>query len=137
MLHNFYPISREFDAIFDDFTRKAFKSADTYPVYNIFEDESEIHIEIAVTGLGEENLKAYIDDGYLVVEGKYPDEKDKNFIHKGLSKKDFIRKFWLDKNYEVEEIDVKNGLMQIKVVKKEPDRLLIPINGEVKKLEPS
>jgi molecular chaperone IbpA len=134
MLHNFYPISREFDAIFSDFTKKAFNTADAYPVYNIYEDDNVVFIEIAVTGLGEENLKAYLDEGYLVIEGNYPEDHDKKYVHKGLSKKNFKRKFWIDKTYEVEEIDVQNGLMKIKIVHKEPDKKLIEINSKVKKL---
>jgi len=137
MFRNFYPISRDFESIFEDFTDKAFKQADAYPVYNIYtsEDNDEAFIEIAVTGLGEENLKAYDDEGMLVIEGKYPeDETGKRYFHRGLSRKDFTRKFKID-NFYVEEISVVNGLMSIHLRKQAPERKSIPIKSEVKQLK--
>ena len=131
MLHNFYPISKDFETIFSDFTDRAFKTSNSYPVFNIYytEDNEEAFIEIAVTGMGEENLKAYKDDeGVLVIEGKFPEEPEgRNYVHRGLSRKDFVRKFKIE-NFEVEEIDVKNGLMKIHLKKVKPERKLIPIN---------
>jgi len=80
-----YPMSQEFENIFDDFTSKAFNQDDVYPPYNIFTEDEKGIIEIAVTGLDEKDLKAYFDDGYLVVEGKHPkDDENRTYNHKGL-----------------------------------------------------
>ncbi len=122
-------MSQVFENIFDDFTSKAFNQDDVYTPYNIFTEDEKGIIEIAVTGLDEKDLKAYFDDGYLVVEGKHPkDEENRSYNHKGLSTKDFKKKFKLEKNWEVKEIDVKNGLMQIILEQNVPKKQLIPIN---------
>jgi len=137
MATSLYPISRKFDDIFDQFTKEAFKVDDSYPVYNIYSYEVDECkrmgvIEIAVTGLGKEDIQVYEEDGYLVVEGTYP-KNDENgetvFVHRGLSKKDFTRKFWLDPNYEVGSIKVKNGLMKIFLKETSKNKKFLEISG--------
>ena len=123
-----YPMSTEFESIFDDITSKAFNQDDVYPPYNIFTEGDKGIIEIACTGMDESNLKAYFDDGFLIVEGKHPEQNNRVYNHKGLSTKDFRKKFRLEKNWEVKEIDVVNGLMQITLEQNKPEKQLIPIN---------
>jgi molecular chaperone IbpA len=133
-----YPITRDFGTLFDTFQESAFKADTSYPVYNTFKidnpDEinadSKSFIEIAVTGLSEKDIKAYFDeDNYLVIEGKYPEE-DRTYFHRGLSRKDFKRKFELGKNVEVKNITVKNGILIVELQDNIPETKLIPINTQ-------
>ena len=99
-----------------------------YPPYNVFETDEGAGIEIAVTGLAKDDLEVYFDeDKYLVVQGTYGQSGDKEYTHKGLSTKDFKRKFQLAKHYGVESVEVLNGLMSIKLKKIEPEKKMIPI----------
>lgn len=130
-MFTFYPISKDFDSVLESLTSDAYKSAPTYPPYNIFEEEQGGVIEMAVTGLSEKDIQIYFDeDNYLVIEGKYPDTSEKMYKHKGLSKKDFTRKFRLEKNYNVQSAEVKDGLLRIALHREDPKRQLIPINTQ-------
>jgi molecular chaperone IbpA len=129
-----YPITRDFGDLFDTFTESAFKADNSYPVYNTYKTEDEekekLFIEIAITGLTEKDVKAYFDeDNYLVIEGKYPEE-ERSYFHRGLSRKDFKRKFELGKNLEVKSITAKNGVLTVELQDNIPEIELIPISND-------
>jgi HSP20 family molecular chaperone IbpA len=126
----FYPISREFDEIFDTMASTATRSAPSYPPYNLSTDGENGLIEIAATGLSEKDIKVYFDeDGLLTAEGTYPDKDEKEYTHKGLSKKNFKRKFRLEK-YKVQNATLENGLLSIEIAKETPKLEFIPINSK-------
>jgi len=140
MLNYFYPITADFDKLFEDFTNELTKSSTNYPPYNIGtiqkEDTKYGLIEIAVTGLTEKDVKVYFDDeGLLTIEGKYPKiETEINYNFKSLSSKDFTRKFKLEKNYTVKAVQLENGLLRIFLKEDKPEIQTIPINTEKVKL---
>ena len=120
--------------IFDDMDKffiESFKQDTTYPPYNVYfeeGDEDTQFVEIAVSGFDKEDLQVYFDDeGFLVIEGK-KESSDKKYIHKGLSKKNFVRKFEVPKTLDVKNIEVKNGLMLIELSRVEPNKKLLTIN---------
>ena len=121
------PVSQNFDEIFETFTKSAFNADKMYPPYNTYEQDDKEFIELAVTGLSKENINAYFEDGYLVIDGKYP-ETDRKYFHKGLSRKDFKRKFQLAKDYEVDTINVKDGLCTIELVENKPEMKYLEIH---------
>jgi molecular chaperone IbpA len=132
VMFNIYPITRDFDEIFENFTSSVYKVDNNYPPYNIFTIEDEERygkIEIACAGIPEENIKVYFDDSdLLVVEGTYPEAKERQYTHKGLSTKDFAKKFRLEKNWEIKEVNYENGLLEILLIQNKPKKQFIPIN---------
>ncbi len=142
-----YPITDNFDDLFEELTASSYKSDVNYPPYNIYMETDDTDqgqeegliiepsptgiIEIAVTGLSETDVQVYFEEGVLVIEGNYPkdNEKIKQYEHRGLSSKDFVKKIQLEKNWEVEDIEVYNGLMTISFKENKPEKKFLAING--------
>ena len=120
------PVGTNFEDLFGTFTKSAFNADASYPPYNVYQMNDKEFIELAVTGLTKDDIKAYNEDGLLIIEGKYP-ENEKTYFHKGLSQKDFKRKFQLTQNYEVQEIKVENGLCTISLVENKPETKYLKI----------
>ncbi len=104
------------------------QKAPKYPLHNIYQENGNDFVEVAVTGLSEDDLEIYIEDGRLIINGIYPETPEREYYHKDLSTKDFMRKFELSKNTQVGEVTVENGLLKIALEKVEPEKKLIPIN---------
>ena len=146
-----YPITDNFDDLFEELASSSYKSDVNYPPYNIYMETDDTDqeegliiepsptgiIEIAVTGLSETDVQVYFDDGILVVEGNYPKDNDKikQYEHRGLSSKDFVKKIQLEKNWEVEDIEVYNGLMTISFKENKPKKTFLAINGHTQDTE--
>ena len=125
----FYPVSRGFDDIFEEFTNQAFKADENYPPYNYYtEDENDV-VDIAVAGFDEKDIKVYFDeDGYLTITGSIEKEQNRDYKHRSLSMKNFKRKFRLDKHLEVKNVTLKNGILRIVMHENKVEPQLIPIN---------
>ncbi len=131
MMFYTYPDTQEAENLFDTFTTDAFKADSSYPPYSIYTTNSEEprgFIEIAITGLTEDNIKVYFDDGVLIVEGAHPEAEERIYAHRGLSTKDFVKKFKLEKNWEVKDIQAKNGLLIIELIQNKPKKQFLTIN---------
>ncbi len=126
----FYPTNT--DHLFADFEEatSANKPVSNYPPFNIFfEGEDDVGvIEVSCAGLSVNDLDVYFEDSTLIVEGTYPEKEERKYSHKGLSTKDFKRKFKLERNNQVDTVTVENGLMRITLKTVEPERQLITIN---------
>ena len=120
----FLPVGKNFNTLLNEFAQTAFDKEKTFPPYNIFQEEDKAFIELAVTGMSKEDIKAYFEDGLLVIEGEHQDQEEiskRNYSYNGLSKKNFQRKFQIQNDFEVESIKVENGLCVVKLVKIEPE----------------
>lgn len=101
------------DRMFDD----AFAChSDNYPPYNIYGLNGEICIEMAVAGFSKENIEIHLStDNTLLVKAEKRDEenKDKEYIHRGLSMRPFQKKFPLSKDLEVSKSTCEDGILKI------------------------
>ena len=114
-----------FDQLFDRLTKfEAAKSGvNPYPPYNIVKKNSEEWvIEIAVAGFSESEItiEHNPDDCSLMVEGKSLEEKGE-YIHKGISTRNFKRFWTLQDHVEVSGADLKSGLLSIKLERIVPE----------------
>ena len=127
-----FPLTSDFDRFFDNFSQEIYKSdTNSFPRYNLYNDGDETaFISIAVTGIPEENLEAFMDDeGYLVIKADIDKDK-RDYIVKQYPVKSFEKKFWIDKKFEVGTIIVENGELTVRLNRKEPKRKEIPIIGK-------
>lgn len=105
-----------FDRLFDDLNRQFANSVSTnYPPYNVVrKDENNFVIEVAVAGFGEDELDVQLKDGTLIITGSHSgNEQGPEYLHQGISRRDFTRSFLLDDHMEVREASVKNGMLSI------------------------
>ncbi|GAB5459274.1 MAG: Hsp20 family protein [Henriciella sp.] len=100
--------------------------AQGYPPYNIERvADDEFAIEIAVAGFGEDDLEIETKDGLLTVAGrKAPpaeDTEERQFLHRGIAERGFLRRFQLADHVIVTGAELKNGLLRVELVRELPE----------------
>jgi HSP20 family molecular chaperone IbpA len=120
---NIFNSIKELDTICEDILKKD----STYPLYNIYKDEDNTVIELAVTGFKKSNIKIYFDkEGLLTVEGT-KEVSSREYIHKSLVFKDFVKKFNMS-SMIVKTAKVEDGLLTITLEKDKKDISYISID---------
>jgi molecular chaperone IbpA len=101
------------------------KHVSSYPPYNIKKlDDNEFELEFAVAGFNKRDIKVTVDNGKLHVSGVMSDFDDEaEYLHKGIATRSFSSTFALGEHVEVEDAEVDNGLLKIKVKKYIPKHL--------------
>lgn len=96
-----------------------------YPPYNIERlDENAFAIELAVAGFAEDDLEIETKDGLLTVTGrrdKPEDSEERQFLHRGIAERGFIRRFQLADHVIVTDAALRNGLLRINLVRELPE----------------
>ncbi len=109
------------------------RSQQSYPPYNIQRmDEDGYEITMAVAGFSEDDIDISLENDLLTISGqKSIDEKDKNYLYRGIAERDFKRQFRLDKYIKVIRASLENGLLYVALQREIPDSMKprkIPIN---------
>ena len=110
------------------------KSGEGYPPYNIERIASAgaseqggaemLRITLAVAGFSREQLDVTLEDNQLIVRGKQDDDKTREYLHRGIAARQFVRTFVLADGIEVRKADLADGLLSIELVRHEPDRVV-------------
>ena len=123
----FYRSTVGFDRLFDllDSVSGLDAGPTAYPPYNIERlGENEYRITMAVAGFGEDEIKVDVKEQTLNVAGaKSAEEKEREFLHRGIAARAFERRFQLADHVEVKGADLKDGLLHIDLVRNVPERL--------------
>ena len=116
-----------FDNMFDELMRvSAQQSSTNYPPYNIVQiSEDEYMISLAVAGFGLDNLSVTKDKKFLIIEGKeYDPDSEKivpNYLHKGISNRDFRREFQLADHVEISNAHLELGILSVYLKREVPE----------------
>ena len=116
-----------FDNMFDELMRvSAQQSTSNYPPYNIVQiSEDEYMISLAVAGFGLDNLSVTKDKKFLIIEGKeYQPDSEKivpNYLHKGISNRDFRREFQLADHVEISNAHLELGILSVYLKREVPE----------------
>jgi len=96
-----------------------------YPPYNIERvDENAFAIEIAVAGFTEDDLDIETKEGLLTVAGKKAEAEDgngRNFLHRGIAQRSFIRRFQLADHILVTGARLQHGVLSIDLIRELPE----------------
>jgi len=115
-----------------------------YPPYNIERlGENEYRITMAVAGFTADEIHVDVKEATLSVRGeKKPEanEGERRFLHRGIAARSFERRFQLADHVEVKGADLKDGLLNVDLVRNIPERMRprsIPIGtgSEPKQIE--
>ena len=103
-----------------------------YPPYNIRKvDDYNYVIEIALAGFSERDIEIEIAEGVLSVRSKVDKDTDETeYVHRGIAKRSFARKFTLADDIIVKGAEFENGLLNITLERIVPDEKkprIIPI----------
>jgi len=130
------PLLLGFDTMEKTLERLA-KSGDSYPPYNIerirdADERSErLRITLAVAGFAENDLEVTVEENQLIVRGRQGDDKEREFLHRGIASRQFQRCFVLADGMRVIAADLKNGLLSVDLDRPEAERLVRKINISV------
>ncbi|WP_298691146.1 Hsp20 family protein [uncultured Sphingomonas sp.] len=115
---------------------------DAYPPYNIEKlAEDAYRISMAVAGFARDELELTVQDNMLVVIGKTdkPEEVERQFLHRGIAKRAFERRFQLADTIKVTGAGYSDGLLNIELKREVPEHKKprrIAIDGEAFEAEP-
>jgi len=106
-----------FDRIFDELmTNTTSQSQTNYPPYNIVKhDEDSFSIELAVAGFKDGEIEIEVEKNQLFVRGNKVinlDEK-REYLHRGISARNFIRSWILGEHVEVKSAIVEDGMLTV------------------------
>ena len=96
-----------------------------YPPYNIeVTGEDEYQITMAVAGFTDDELSIESKQTELTVSGeKAGSEDDRQFLHRGIAKRSFERKFQLADHVFVKGARLEHGLLHIELYRELPEAL--------------
>ena len=102
------------------------KHISSYPPYNIRKfSDSEFELQFAIAGFDKRDIKVTVNNGKLTVSGTMSDIENDGveYLHKGIATRSFSSTFALGEHVEVEEAEVDNGLLKVRVKKYVPKHL--------------
>ena len=117
-----------FDSILDELMRVNAQQTNTnYPPYNIVKhSEDAFAIELAVAGFREGDINITLEKNILTVKGQKTEsldelEKEVEYVHRGISARNFDRTFTLADYVEVLGAKAENGILTIELERQVPE----------------
>lgn len=105
------------------------ESGSAYPPYNVAQiDEDTYRIELAVAGFTNDELEIESHQNTLTVTGRKAGSAANNddgptYLHRGIAERGFERRFQLADHVYVTGAELKNGLLEISLVRELPEAL--------------
>lgn len=117
-----------FDRLVNEFFNDpGFTNAQTgYPPYNISKDNDDIYeITLAVAGFKKTDIDIELENGTLIITGKSEvlDSDEKEYLHKGIAERNFVRTFKLAEYVEVKKASLEDGILRVSLFRNIPEAL--------------
>ena len=95
-----------------------------YPPYNIVNgSDGRTSLEVALAGFSERDITVETERNVLTVSAnKSPEEKERDYTHRGISYKTFARNWQMADDVEVENVEFKDGLLTVTLKKELPEK---------------
>jgi len=121
-----------FDNVFDELLRINAQNAQqangsNYPPYNVVKhDDDHFAIELAVAGFNDGDISITVEKNLLTIKGEQTQsldelEKEVEYLHRGISARNFSRTFTLAEHVEVTGAASENGILKIDLERKVPE----------------
>ena len=130
-----------FDRLFDLLeSSAAAQASDGYPPFDLEHDgEDRYRITLAVAGFKPDEIDITAKQNLLIVSGRKSEDQDNAaYLHRGIARRSFERRFELADFVQVKGADMKEGLLTIDLVREIPEAMRprkIEIGGNVRQLE--
>jgi len=94
-----------------------YQRQDNYPPYNIRKvDDFNYIIELAVAGFGKKDIDVKLADGTLSIKSNKDENTEaEEMLHKGISTRNFERRFTLADDIVIQSAKLKDGLLSIEL----------------------
>jgi len=95
----------------------------SYPPYNIEKTgEDTYRITMAVAGFGQDDLNIVSQENSLLISGKAQEpEEGVEYLHRGIARRAFQRRFELADHIKVKSAELVNGLLRVELVREVPE----------------
>ncbi|HZU90514.1 MAG TPA: Hsp20 family protein [Stellaceae bacterium] len=96
-----------------------------YPPYNIEKTgEDAYRLTMAVAGFSSDELDLTVQENSLVVTGKAKKEEEEGrYLHRGIARRAFERRFSLAEHIKVTGATLENGMLHIDLVREVPETM--------------
>lgn len=121
-----YKMSVGFDRLADQFFNDpTFANATGYPPFNISKLEDDYEITLAVAGFKKSDIDITVEEGTLKIAGtsEVLDGEDREYLHKGIAERNFIRTFKLAEYVEVKSAKLEDGILRVTLYRNIPDAM--------------
>jgi len=119
-----YKFAVGFDSMLDDLLRMSPAQQTNYPPFNLIKlEEDFFNIEVAVAGFKEGEIDVTIEKNLLTVKGSKKDGIPENveYLHRGISARNFERTFPLGPNIKVKGAVMRDGILIIDLQREVPE----------------
>ena len=114
-----------FDNMFDELMRVTSQQTNSnYPPHNVIKTgENTVTIEVAVAGFAEGEIDISLDKRQLTIAGerKREDDDSYEYLHRGISKRDFKHTFTLAEHVEVRNASIQDGILSVYLERQVPE----------------
>ena len=117
-----------FDQMFDELLRQtAGTNSTNYPPYNVVKhSEDKFAIELAVAGFREGDIDISVEKNQLSVKGEKIEsleelDKPVEYLHRGISARNFYRTWTLADHVEVVGAEVRDGILTVHLERQIPE----------------
>jgi molecular chaperone IbpA len=113
-----------FDNMFDELMRINSQQSLNYPPYNIVKQtEDTFYIEVATAGFREGEIEINLDNRLLTIKGRNVRNENASheYLHRGISSRDFEREFTLAEHVEVVNASQQDGILTIYLERRVPE----------------
>lgn len=120
-------LEKELDALARTvFGNSMSSSPASFPKYNRYQlmdgNPYMTYMEFALAGYKKSDLEVKVKDGYLYLSGKADeDAKDREYVHRGMARRNFEVKYPIGRDVEVRSAEFKDGLLTISLETIIPD----------------
>src|SRR5437763_852522 len=97
----------------------------SYPPYNIEKTGDDAYrLTMAVAGFGRDELDLTVHENTLIVTGKaHKEEENGRYLHRGIARRAFERRFSLADHIKVNGASLDNGLLHVDLVREVPEAM--------------
>lgn len=114
-----------FDSMLDELLRvTAHQTNSNYPPHNVIKTgEHTVRIEVAVAGFAEGEIEISVEKHVLTITGASKTEEDTKweYMHRGISSRDFRQSFTLAEHVVVKDAVIRNGILSIHLEREIPE----------------
>lgn len=109
---------------FGDLFTNAMAGTAGFPPFDVESvGDSSIRVSVAAAGFSPDDLSVELDGSELVIRGVTGERGEgRKFLHRGIARRDFTRKFLLAEGWEVSGADHEDGVLTVSLTKREPEK---------------
>ena len=113
-----------FDHIFDELEKITNHANDSYPPHNVIKHgDHKYDIELAIAGFSKNDINIELKEHVLTIKGDSGKEKEKKYVHKGISGRKFLKSFRLSEYAEVSGADLTDGILTVSIEVVLPEKM--------------